>query len=104
MTRIKMQEVVIICIKNLLSASIEWIVVVYIMHNLVIILDDSLSCLLIPSDLIRHHSLNLIFGEFNHLILDVLSHFAMVNIEEVILGLDCSDSNLLWMSKIEIAL
>jgi hypothetical protein len=77
----EVKEVVVVSIENLLRSTFEWVVVINIIHNFVIVLDDILPGLLISRNLIRHHGLTLHLGQLLHFILDVCPHLAAVGIE-----------------------
>ena len=83
---------------------IKWVVVIDLIHYFIVILIDSLSSCHVASNLVWHHFLLLLFSQLFHLVVNTLSHLAMVEIEEVLSGLHCSESLLLWMAKIEVAL
>lgn len=96
------EEIIVVSVKNLLSVAVEWIIVLDIVHDFIVILDDVISGLLVSNNLVRLHLISLLLSQLLHFILDVLLHFAMVSIEEVIIGLHGSDSFLLGMAEIEI--
>lgn len=83
---------------------IKWIVVFDFFHDLIIVLVDPLSLGHVAGNLVRHHFRLLFFRQLPHLVVHVLFHFAAVMVEEVVSCLHSSESLLLWMAEIEVAL
>ena len=83
---------------------IEWVVVLDVLHDLIVFLVDPLSGGHVAGNLVRHHFSLLFFSQLLHRVVHVLFHFAVVMIEEVVSSLHGSESLLLWMAEIEVAL
>lgn len=87
-----------------MGAVIKWVVVVDIIHDFIVVPSDSLLVSLITSNLVWHHFDFLLISKLFHFIMDILLHFAVVYVEEIISSLHGCKSLLLWVAKVEIAI